>query len=98
MPDGAREDAIGQDSPDKYGEKGRGDMRFLAPAGDAGDLSGLSNSQLEARFDLAPGSLDGAKVEVKTIPDSRSMRMGTSPHGLQGPSDHRVVVEVSRWG
>lgn len=65
------EDAIGQDSPDKYGEKAKGDMRFLAPAHEAGDLDGLSHAELEARFDLAPGALDGAKIEVKTIPDSR---------------------------
>ena len=65
------EDAIGQDSPDKYGAKDQGDMRFLAPAGDASDVRGLSDAQLEARFDLAPGSLEGAKVEVKTIPGSR---------------------------
>ncbi len=65
------EDAIGQDSPDKYGEKGSGDMRFLAPASEAGDLNGLSNGELEERFGLAPGSLDGATVEVKTIPESR---------------------------
>lgn len=65
------EDAIGQDSPDKYGETGSGDMRFLAPAGEAVDLSALSNAELETRFDLPPGSLDGAKVEIKAIPDSR---------------------------
>jgi len=65
------EDAIGQDSPDKYGEKSQGDMRFLAPAGEAGDLSGLSNGELEDRFGLESGSLDGATVEVKAIPDSR---------------------------
>jgi hypothetical protein len=65
------EDAIGQDSPDKYGEKSQGEMRFVAPASEAGDLSGLSDAELEARFDLAPGSLEGAKVEIKTIPGSR---------------------------
>ena len=65
------EDAIGQDSPDKYGAASEGDMSFLAPAGEAGDLAGLSNAELETRFGLAPGSLEGAEVEVKTIPDSR---------------------------
>ena len=65
------EDAIGQDSPDKYGETAQGDMRFLAPAGEAGDLSGLSNGELEERFGLAPGSLEGATVEVTPIPGSR---------------------------
>lgn len=65
------EDAIGQDSPDEYGEKSAGDMRFLAPASEAGDLSGLSNGELEERFGLAPGSLDGATVEVVPLPGSR---------------------------
>jgi hypothetical protein len=65
------EDAIGQDNPDKYGATPKGDMRFLAPASEAGDLSGLSNGELEERFGLDAGSLDGATFEVKTIPDSR---------------------------
>jgi len=65
------EDAIGQDDPDKYGETAQGDMRLLAPASEASDLSGLSNGELEARFGLAPGSLDGATVEVTSIPGSR---------------------------
>lgn len=65
------EDAIGQDDPDKYGAKSQGDMRFLAPASEQGDLTGLSNAQLEERFGLDPGSLDGATVDVKVIPDSR---------------------------
>ncbi|WCM55901.1 hypothetical protein [Microbacterium sp. EF45047] len=65
------EDAIGQDSPDKYGAKSAGDMSFLAPAGEADALSALSQAELETRFDLPPGALDGAKVEIKTIPDSR---------------------------
>lgn len=65
------EDAIGQDDPDKYGVKSQGDMRLLAPASERGDLRGLSNDQLEERFGLEPGSLDGATVDVKAIPDSR---------------------------
>ena len=64
------EDAIGQDDPDKYG-RSAGDMKFLAPASEAGELSGLSQGELEGRFGLEPGALDGAKVEVKPIPDSR---------------------------
>lgn len=64
------EDAIGQDSPDKYGRQ-NGDMRFLAPASEAGDLNGLSQSQLEERLGLEPGALDGAEVTVTTMPDSR---------------------------
>lgn len=76
------EDAIGQDSPDEYGQKAKGDMRFLAPVGDAGDLDGLSHAELEARFDLAAGSLDGAKIEVKTIPGSRFVSVEiTAPEG-----------------
>ncbi|MBO0981430.1 hypothetical protein [Microbacterium sp. SD291] len=75
------EDAIGQDNPDKYGAKSEGDMRFLAPAGEAGDLSGLSHAEIEARFDLAPGSLEGAKVEIKTIPDSRFVSIEISVPG-----------------
>lgn len=65
------EDAIGQDDPDKYGRSSQGDMRFLAPAGEAGDLSGLSIAEIEQRFDLEPGSLDGATFEVKEVPNSR---------------------------
>jgi hypothetical protein len=64
------EDAIGQDSPDKYG-KTDGDMRFLAPASEADSLGALSNGEIEERFGLAPGSLEGARVEVKAIPGSR---------------------------
>lgn len=64
------EDAIGQDDPDKYG-KGGGDMRFLAPASEAGDLSGYSPAEIEARFGLDSGALDGATFEVKAIPGSR---------------------------
>ncbi|MES2866194.1 hypothetical protein [Microbacterium sp. KRD172] len=64
------EDAIGQDDPDKYGRKD-GDMKFLAPSSESGDLSALSQSELESRLGLGPGALDGAAVEVKQIPDSR---------------------------
>lgn len=64
------EDAIGQDDPDKYGRKD-GDMQFLAPASESGDLSGLSQSELESRLGLEPGALDGANIEVKPLPDSR---------------------------
>ncbi|WP_238439493.1 hypothetical protein [Microbacterium sp. JZ31] len=65
------EDAIGQSSPDEYGETAAGDMRFLAPAGEAGDLRALSTIQLEARLGLAPGSLTGAEITVKSLPGSR---------------------------
>ncbi len=65
------EDAIGQDDPDKYGAQSQGDMRFLAPEGEARELKALSHAELESRFDLAPGALEGANVEIKTIPDSR---------------------------
>lgn len=64
------EDAIGQDDPDKYGRKD-GDMRFLAPSSESGDLSGLGQGELESRLGLDPGALDGATIEVKPIPDSR---------------------------
>ncbi|WP_223627538.1 hypothetical protein [Microbacterium sp. EST19A] len=64
------EDAIGQDSPDEYGES-EGDMRFLAPASEAAGLSGLSNAEIASRFGMASGSLDGATIEIKTIPGSR---------------------------
>lgn len=64
------EDAIGQDDPDKYGRKD-GDMRFLAPASESAALSGLSHAQLESRFGLEPGALDGATVEVKSVEGSR---------------------------
>lgn len=64
------EDAIGQDNPDKYGRQD-GDMRFLAPASEAGDLSGLGQSALETRLGLESGALDGATVEIEEIPDSR---------------------------
>lgn len=64
------EDAIGQDDPDKYGRQD-GDMRFLAPASEARDLSGLGQSGLETRFGLESGALDGATVEFEEIPDSR---------------------------
>ncbi|MGM7667926.1 hypothetical protein [Microbacterium sp. A93] len=64
------EDAIGQDNPDEYGV-GPGDMRFLAPASEAGDLSALSAAELEVRFGLEPGSLRGATVKFETIPGSR---------------------------
>lgn len=65
------EDAIGQDSPDKYGQTGSGDMRFLAPASESGDLSGLSNAEIAERFGLDPGSLDGATFEVQQVPGSQ---------------------------
>ena len=65
------EDAIGQDNPDKYGATSEGDMRFLAPAGEAGDIEGLSNAEIEARFGLDSGSLDGATFEVREVPGSR---------------------------
>jgi len=64
------EDAIGQDDPDKYG-RSQGDMRFLAPASEAGDLTGLTPAEIAARFGLDPGALDGAKVEIKQVPGSR---------------------------
>ena len=64
------EDAIGQDSPDKYGRQG-GDMRFLAPASEASDLNGLGQGDLETRFGLRSGALDGATIEIEEIPDSR---------------------------
>ncbi|MCC2028754.1 hypothetical protein KEC56_04335 [Microbacterium sp. YMB-B2] len=64
------EDAIGQDSPDKYGRQG-GDMRFLAPASEASDLSGLGQGDLETRFGMRSGALDGATIEIEEIPDSR---------------------------
>jgi hypothetical protein len=73
------EDAIGQDDPDKYGRKGEGDMKFLAPAGEAGDLAGLSNAEIAARFGLDPGSLDGATFEVKEVPGSRFVSIEISP-------------------
>lgn len=63
------EDAIGQRDPDEYGRKPSGDMQFLAPAGE--DLSALSPAELESRFDLEPGSLEGATVKIEPIPDSR---------------------------
>lgn len=65
------EDAIGQDSPDKYGATRAGDMRFLAPASEAADLAGLSNAAIAERFGLDAGSLNGATVEIKAIPGSR---------------------------
>lgn len=64
------EDAIGQDDPDKYG-KADGDMRFLAPASESGELNGLSRGDLESRLGLEPGALDGANIEVKPVQDSR---------------------------
>ncbi|GAB3598388.1 hypothetical protein GCM10027408_14220 [Microbacterium tumbae] len=64
------ENAIGQSSPTAYGEK-PGDMRFLAPAGEAGELRALDGAGIESRFDLEPGALDGAKVEVEPIPETR---------------------------
>lgn len=65
------QDAIGQSGPDKYGPKSAGDERFLAPAAEAEALSGLSLAELETRFGLEPGSLDGATVVIKEIPGSR---------------------------
>lgn len=65
------EDAIGQSDPDQYGQTAQGNMNFLAPASEADDLSALSNAELEARFGLEPGALDGATVEIKTMPDTR---------------------------
>lgn len=65
------EDAIGQSSPDEYGATPEGDMRFLAPASEAGDLRVLSHAELEQRLGLDPGALDGATVTVKAIPGSR---------------------------
>lgn len=65
------EDAIGQSSPDEYGPASTGDMRFLAPASEAADLAGFSNTEIETRFGLTPGTLNGATVEIETIPGSR---------------------------
>lgn len=64
------EDAIGQDDPDKYG-RADGDMRFLAPASESASLKGLGQADLERRLGLEPGSLEGAKVEVSQMPNSR---------------------------
>ena len=64
------EDAIGQDDPDKYGQKS-GDMRFLAPASESRDLTALSQGELEVRFGLEPGALEGASIAVNPVPDSR---------------------------
>ncbi|MDP3950584.1 hypothetical protein [Microbacterium sp.] len=64
------EDAIGQDDPDKYGQTS-GDMRFLAPASESRDLTALSQGELEVRFGLEPGALEGASIAVKPVPDSR---------------------------
>ncbi|WP_194421443.1 hypothetical protein [Microbacterium abyssi] len=64
------EDAIGQDDPDKYGRQS-GDMRFLAPASESADLSALSQGEIEVRFGLEPGALDGANVRIAPIPGSR---------------------------
>lgn len=65
------EDAIGQDSPDKYGQTSGDDMRFLAPASEAADLGALGSAELETRLGLESGSLNGATVEVAPIPDTR---------------------------
>ena len=64
------EDAIGQDDPDNYGRQD-GDMRFLAPASASNDLSRLGQRDLETRFGLKPGALNGATVEIEEIPGSR---------------------------
>lgn len=64
------EDAIGQDDPDKYG-KADGDMRFLAPASESGEVSSLSRADLEKRLGLDPGALEGANIEIKPVQDSR---------------------------
>lgn len=72
------EDAIGQDNPDKYGRTEKGDMKFLAPAGEAGDLAGLSNAEIAARFGLDPGSLDGATFEINEVPGSRFVSIDIS--------------------
>lgn len=68
------EDAIGQSDPDRYGRTAEGDMTFLAPAADAGELRLLVQQDrrgLERRLDLEPGALDGAIVTVTLIPDTR---------------------------
>lgn len=75
------EDAIGQDDPDKYGKTSEGDMRFLAPASEAGDLDGLSNAELESRLGLEAGSLGDATVEIKVVPDSRFVSIEISRPG-----------------
>lgn len=64
------EDAIGQDDPDKYGHQS-GDMRLLAPASESEDLSRLTSHEIEVRFGLEAGSLNGANVTVSPIPGSR---------------------------
>lgn len=45
--------------------------RFLAPASASNDLSRLGQRDLETRFGLKPGALNGATVEIEEIPGSR---------------------------
>ncbi len=58
--------AIGQSSPDEYGVK-PGDMRMLAPESETAQITSLKNDEIETRFDLDPGTLDGADVEVVSV-------------------------------
>ncbi|MFI8634024.1 hypothetical protein ACIGEP_15680 [Microbacterium sp. NPDC077663] len=72
------EDAIGQDNPDAYGQTSSGDMEFLAPAGEAAELRRLSRGALEERFDLPPGTLDGATFEVRPVPGTNFVTLDIS--------------------
>lgn len=72
------EDAIGQDNPDAYGRTSSGDMEFLAPAGEAAELRRLSRGALEERFDLPPGTLDGATFEVRPVPGTNFVTLDIS--------------------
>ncbi|MDT3315685.1 hypothetical protein Q9S71_02505 [Microbacterium sp. KSW4-11] len=72
------EDAIGQDNPDAYGQTSSGDMEFLAPAGEAAELRRLSRGALEQRFDLPPGTLDGATFEVRPVPGTNFVTLDIS--------------------
>ncbi|MEI2270214.1 hypothetical protein OHB93_12910 [Microbacterium sp. No. 7] len=72
------EDAIGQDNPDAYGKKSRGDMEFLAPSGEAADLRGLNQAGIEDRFGLTPGALDGATWEVRPVPGTTFVTIDVS--------------------
>lgn len=75
------EDAIGQDNPDAYGQTSSGDMEFLAPAGEAAELRRLSRGALEQRFDLPPGTLDGATFEVRPVPGTNFVTLDISRPG-----------------
>lgn len=72
------EDAIGQDSPDKYGQTSSGDMEFLAPASEATALERMSQAAIEARFDLEPGALNGASFEVRPVPGTNFVTIDIS--------------------